>query len=104
MWSRSGDKPDLILPGTDIYSCVPPGLAEFGGASYCYMDGTSFAAPHLSAIVALLMQAHPRAEPWRIVQALKCTADGYPSYDDRRGGGMPVIERALDDLSRSDRN
>jgi hypothetical protein len=100
----SEHRPDLILPGSDVYSCVPSGLNAYNGVSYCYRDGSSFAAPHLSAIVALLAEKHPRVAPWRIAQALKHTADRFPNFDDRRGWGVPDLQRALDDLARCDRN
>ncbi len=101
-WLQSGFKPDLLLPGCDVYSCVPSGLDAYDGVSYCYKDGTSFAAPHLSAIVALLMEAHPGVAPSRIAKALKATADGAGNYHDERGWGVPDIEKALDELARCD--
>ncbi len=45
-------KPDLLAPGDDIFSSYP-------GGGYSYVSGTSFAAPHVSGVVALMWSANP---------------------------------------------
>lgn len=44
--------PDLLAPGEDVVSCVP-------NNDYMIMSGSSMAAPHLTDLAALLMQARP---------------------------------------------
>lgn len=46
-------KPDLLAPGEGIVSSFP-------GNTYIKADGTSFAAPHVSGVVALMWSANPK--------------------------------------------
>ncbi|MDH5506276.1 MAG: S8 family serine peptidase [Anaerolineae bacterium] len=45
-------KPDLVAPGENIFSSMP-------NNTYAYNTGTSMAAPHVSATVALMWSANP---------------------------------------------
>jgi minor extracellular protease Epr len=51
-FSVVGDKLEVAAPGSDIYS-------TYLGANYAMMSGTSQAAPHVSAMLALLKQQYP---------------------------------------------
>lgn len=68
-WTKSGKpaayKPDLVAPGVAIISAVPKG-------GYMSMNGTSMAAPHISATIALLIEAEAtlRGDPDRLTQRL----------------------------------
>ena len=85
-------KPDVVAPGVEIYSSIPPENRSDGVFEYAYMDGTSMATPHVAGVAALLMSAKPDAPVNQIVDALKTTAK-HPGGakrrpDNRWGYGM----------------
>lgn len=67
-------KPDIVAPGAQIYSCIPPEQRINGIVQYTYMDGTSMATPHVAGVAALLMAARPIAPVEDIIKVLKETA------------------------------
>lgn len=46
-------KPEILAPGEDVISSYP-------GGAYSMASGTSFAAPHISGVVALMWSANPK--------------------------------------------
>lgn len=78
-WSNRGSALDIVAPGVDIlstYSCIAPGAGDCNNVYYyIYMSGTSMSAPHVSGVVALLLQANPTATTEQIKNALYDTAD-----------------------------
>ena len=93
--ARGGElaKPDLLAPGF-AYSSVP--RYDAGGE---VKQGTSFSAPHLAGVVALLrsalVQAGIAADARTIKQALMVTArpqGDLPFIDE--GAGLPEVESA----------
>ncbi|MBI3988995.1 MAG: S8 family serine peptidase [candidate division NC10 bacterium] len=67
-------KPDVVAPGVQIFSCIPPEKRPDGTYEYAYMDGTSMTTPHVAGVAALLMAAKPDAPVTAIINALKETA------------------------------
>lgn len=67
-------KPDVVAPGAQIFSCIPPEKRPDGVFDYSYMNGTSMATPHVAGAAALLMAAKPEAPVGDIIRALKETA------------------------------
>ncbi len=49
-------KPDIVAPGVNIRSALPPVRSSTG---YGYMSGTSMATPHAAGVAALLLQGQP---------------------------------------------
>lgn len=65
-------KPDLLAPGEQVLVSAP-------GGTYTYSSGTSFAAPHVSGVVALMWSANPMliGDIDSTVRILKETAKSY---------------------------
>jgi minor extracellular serine protease Vpr len=70
-------KPDVTAPGAQILSSTLP---EFAGDQYAVLDGTSFSAPHVAGVAALLTQRHPSWTPQQMKSALMSTAG--PAFAD----------------------
>jgi hypothetical protein len=72
-------KPDIIAPGQDILAAVaPPGNHD---RNFDLYSGTSMSSPHMTAIGALMHQAHPEWSPMMIKSALMTTAYQGHDYD-----------------------
>ena len=83
-------KPDLVAPGEKITAPIPGGKIDA-------MDGTSMAAPHVSAAAALLMARHDEliGEPERIKRVLCESATDLGRERYFQGNGMLDVLRAL---------
>jgi serine protease AprX len=56
---------------------------------YKYVDGTSFAAPIVSSVIAQMLEANPELSPQQIKKILISTAERLPGYEvDRQGWGV----------------
>ena len=64
---------------------------------YKYVDGTSFAAPIVSSVVAQMLEANPRLTPQQIKRILISTAERLPHYEvDRQGWGVIDPRKAVE--------
>jgi serine protease AprX len=64
---------------------------------YKYVDGTSFAAPIVSSVVAQMLEANPALTPQQIKRILISTAERLPHYEvDRQGWGVIDPRRAVE--------
>ncbi len=73
-------KPDLVAPGVFVNSTL-------AGGKYNLTSGTSFAAPHVSGAVALLLEKNPDLNPSEVASILSTTTD---PVSDSYGNIFPV--------------
>jgi type VII secretion-associated serine protease mycosin len=66
-FSQSGDFVDVAAPGVSMVSTVP-------GGGQCTADGTSFAAPYVAGVAALLKQKYPDWDAAQIATRIEETA------------------------------
>ncbi|MGA1822059.1 MAG: S8 family serine peptidase [Thermoplasmatota archaeon] len=75
-------KPDILAPGTNIISAQHDSVMN-----YVSMTGTSMSCPHVSGVVALMLEANPYLSPEQVKDILRDTAYQRrdPSRDDLDG-------------------
>jgi hypothetical protein len=96
--SNANDAIDLSAPGERIMTAVPPALDTDGAKDgYQLLDGTSFAAPMVSAAMAWVRAARPDLQPDRVIQAVRLTARDIlqPGWDRLTGYGVLNVGNAL---------
>jgi hypothetical protein len=76
-FANTGPEVDICAPGVDVLSTIP------GGEFYGVASGTSMAAPHVSAAVALMRAVNPDLTPESIKRILRKTASGCQLNLDR---------------------
>ncbi|MDP2672119.1 MAG: S8 family serine peptidase [Candidatus Daviesbacteria bacterium] len=89
--SNYGPQLDVVAPGVGIYS---PNLTITGYSNY---GGTSYAAPHVAALAALIMSANPGLINSQVVDIITSTALdlGDPGWDQYFGFGRINAGAAL---------
>lgn len=87
--SPDGKKSDFSNSVTRV-SVTAPGAAVTstwtGGGYGTDLDGTSFAAPYVSGVVALVRARHPEYDHWQVKRQVEATAEGGGATG--TGGGM----------------
>ena len=108
-------KPDLIAPGVGIESTTDAGSALFAanprsrlwGATptpnepYLSLTGTSMAAPVVTGVVALMLQANPSLTPNAVKAILEYTAETRTGYDHLTQGAGFLNARGAVELARA---
>jgi len=102
VFSSSGPEVDVVAVGQDIVGTVPQSscarfLPCINGGPYAAGDGTSFSAPQVSALVALMLSHYSSMKPDQVLSILKATADPLPAGDrpDWAGSGRVNMLQAL---------
>lgn len=84
-------KPDIVAPGVNILSCIP-------GEKYTLYTGTSMAAPHVTGVIALMLQVNPNLTVDQIENILNETAlplkDEYYTTTPNNGYGYGKVNAA----------
>jgi len=110
-YSNTGDYMDIVAPGGDTRIGVdqngdgnPDGVLQqtfakpnYGAFDYYYYQGTSMAAPHVSAAAALLLSENRSLSPDGIRDVLETTASdlGPVGWDEEYGHGLLDVAAAL---------
>ncbi len=102
-FSDTGPEVDVVAVGEQIIGTVPRGTCRTflacldGEDAYASGDGTSFAAPQVTGLVALMLSHRRALSPAAIVSIIKATADPVPAGDraDWAGAGRVNMLRAL---------
>ena len=93
-------KPDLVAPGRHIVTTLAAGSAfavgypgNLVGSRYIQLSGSSMAAPQVSGVAALYLEAHPSIGPSQLKGVLRATANklALPGI----GAGYPDAGRAI---------
>lgn len=89
-FSSFGGWVDLSAPGSSV-------LTTLAGGKYAYRNGTSFAAPQVAGVAALLLAVRPGLTAEELVGILLQTCDdlGAPGFDPSFGWGRLNAGRAL---------
>ncbi|MGW4563530.1 type VII secretion-associated serine protease mycosin [Streptomyces sp. NPDC004561] len=88
-FSQSGDWVGVAAPGVDMISTVPKG-------GHCSDNGTSFSAPYVAGVAALIKSKHPDWTPKEVVAQIEQTAERTIAGHDRLvGWGVVDPVRAL---------
>lgn len=101
-WSNYGADVDVSAPGASILTtncavCKPVEQDLSGDHRFTYISGTSFAAPNVAGVVALIWARYPTMTNAQVVDRLKTTVDdlGYAGWDNRYGRGRVNALRAV---------
>ncbi len=87
-FSETGLYVGVTAPGVNVGGIFPDGKVW-------YDNGTSFAAPYVSAVAALLIEKHPSWQVGTIIRVLEATASGNGQWSRSQGWGEVDASAAL---------
>jgi minor extracellular serine protease Vpr len=89
-------KPELVAVATDMYMATQtydPNGDMHDPSGFFATQGTSFAAPQVAGVLALLKQRNPQMTPGQLKSAVVNTAN--PEVTDYDGNGQPYRARVV---------
>lgn len=91
-WGIDHNEPDLVAPGVEIKTTYP------GGNYFLPASGTSFATPHVTGTIALMLSKNPYLDHIQVFEILTKTAEdlGKAGFDYDYGYGMVRADLAVD--------
>lgn len=89
-------KPDVVAPGTDIFSCKVCKNWKKGEYPYISKSGTSMATPVVTAAAALLLQKYPGLDNEEVKRRILYTATDLKEPWNFQGWGMINIKKMLE--------
>lgn len=93
IFSNFGDCVDIAAPGVDINSTMPSDA--YSNNNFGLMDGTSMAAPFVSAAVAMMKTIYPNLTPAEIKEKLIASAKVPKSWTGLYGKGILNFENII---------
>lgn len=101
--------PDITGPGVDIVAArattgaiTPPYTDDLQfGASYSSISGTSMATPHMSGVVALMLEVNPSLNLDSVLAMLTATATPMPQTQWEVGAGYVNAFKAIEEANAS---
>ncbi|MES9524964.1 type VII secretion-associated serine protease mycosin [Streptomyces capoamus] len=91
-FSQKGEFVDIAAPGVDMISTVP-------GNGHCSDNGTSFSAPYVAGVAALLKSKYPKWTAQEVAAQIEQTAERpIPGHDALVGWGVVDPVKALTDV------
>lgn len=88
-------KPEIVAHGVQN-TCAD----ATSDSSFAFMNGTSFSAPLIAGIAALVLEANPSFTPYQIREALLNASDRHEHPDNSYGWGLPDVIAAMFTFSR----
>lgn len=103
------DRPNIVAPGVDVISAQaksdPLALVDDNiDAFYTSKSGTSMAAPHISGVVALMLEADPTLHWSEVIDILETTATNMPGHEAWEVGAGYVNVHAAVTMSAGQRD
>lgn len=84
-------KPELVAPGVGLLAASSTGLAAYDAT----LTGTSYSAPLIAGIAAVLLEAWPDLSPMAVRNALVLSASRSRAPDNAAGFGIPNVASAI---------